>query len=159
VTYAEGATEPALQNDAGQELEDGSAHSLSRDEAAADKAGDHSLAESSSVSGDSDLADPRRAAEEPFDASVEEEEPAEAEEEPAAETAHRSKSRRSRSRRSKSSSRKQEQAAALERERRRQRAVIDIKKKYGKNAIIKGMNLEEGATAMDRNRQIGGHKA
>jgi DNA polymerase V len=55
--------------------------------------------------------------------------------------------------------RKQEQAAALERERRRQRAVIDIKKKYGKNAIIKGMNLEEGATAMDRNRQIGGHKA
>ena len=46
-----------------------------------------------------------------------------------------------------------------ERERRRQQAVIGIKKKYGKNAIIKGMNLEEGATAMDRNRQIGGHKA
>ena len=44
-------------------------------------------------------------------------------------------------------------------ERRRQQAVIEIKKKYGKNAIIKGMNLEEGATAMDRNRQIGGHKA
>ena len=49
--------------------------------------------------------------------------------------------------------------AALERERRRQKAVIHIKKKYGKNAIVKGMNLEEGATAMDRNRQIGGHKA
>ena len=55
--------------------------------------------------------------------------------------------------------RKEEAAAALEREKRRQRAVIHIKKKYGKNAIIKGMNLEEGATAMDRNRQIGGHKA
>jgi len=49
--------------------------------------------------------------------------------------------------------------AALERERRRQKAVIRLKKKYGKNAIVKGMNLEEGATAMDRNRQIGGHKA
>ena len=55
--------------------------------------------------------------------------------------------------------RKEEAAAALEREKRRQRAVIHIKKKFGKNAIIKGMNLEEGATAMDRNRQIGGHKA
>ena len=55
--------------------------------------------------------------------------------------------------------RREEEDAVLERERRRQRAVIGIKKKYGKNAIIKGMNLEEGATAMDRNRQIGGHKA
>ena len=55
--------------------------------------------------------------------------------------------------------RREEENAALERERRRQQAVIGIKKKYGKNAIIKGMNLEEGATAMDRNRQIGGHKA
>ena len=45
------------------------------------------------------------------------------------------------------------------REHRRQQAVLEIKHKYGKNAIIKGMNLEEGATAMDRNRQIGGHKA
>ena len=34
-----------------------------------------------------------------------------------------------------------------------------LKKKYGKNAILKGMNLEEGATAVDRNGQIGGHKA
>ena len=55
--------------------------------------------------------------------------------------------------------RREEEDAALEREKRRQKAVIQIKKKYGKNAIIKGMNLEDGATAMDRNRQIGGHKA
>ena len=40
-----------------------------------------------------------------------------------------------------------------------QQAVLDIKKKYGKNAILKGMNLEESATAKDRNSQIGGHKA
>ena len=40
-----------------------------------------------------------------------------------------------------------------------QRAVIGIKKKYGKNAILKGMNLQEGATAKERNGQIGGHKA
>ena len=40
-----------------------------------------------------------------------------------------------------------------------QQAVLDIKKKYGKNAIIKGMNLEEGATTLQRNDQIGGHKA
>ena len=46
-----------------------------------------------------------------------------------------------------------------QREKRRQQAVIEIKKKFGKNAILKGMNLEEGATARDRNRQIGGHKA
>lgn len=48
---------------------------------------------------------------------------------------------------------------ARERERRLQSAMLEIKKKYGKNAILKGMNLEEGATAKDRNRQIGGHKA
>ncbi len=47
----------------------------------------------------------------------------------------------------------------LEREKRRQKAVLDIRKKYGKNAIVKGMNLQEGATAMERNGQIGGHKA
>lgn len=45
------------------------------------------------------------------------------------------------------------------REKRRQQAVLTIKKKFGKNAILKGMNLEEGATAKDRNSQIGGHKA
>ena len=55
--------------------------------------------------------------------------------------------------------RKEQQAEELNREKRRQRAVLTIKKKYGKNAIVKGMNLEEGATAMDRNGQIGGHKA
>ncbi|MBQ3504983.1 MAG: DNA methylase [Oscillospiraceae bacterium] len=46
-----------------------------------------------------------------------------------------------------------------EREKRRQQALLTIRKKYGKNAILKGMNLEEGATARDRNAQIGGHKA
>jgi len=40
-----------------------------------------------------------------------------------------------------------------------QHAMLDIKKKYGKNAILKGMNLQEGATMQERNRQIGGHKA
>lgn len=39
-----------------------------------------------------------------------------------------------------------------------QKAMIDIKKKYGKNSILKGMNLQEGATTIDRNKQIGGHK-
>lgn len=47
----------------------------------------------------------------------------------------------------------------LKKEKQMQMAVLDIKKKYGKNAIIKGMNLQNGATAIDRNRQIGGHKA
>ena len=46
-----------------------------------------------------------------------------------------------------------------EREKRMQKAMLDIKKKFGKNAILKGMNLEEGATTMERNKQIGGHKA
>ena len=45
------------------------------------------------------------------------------------------------------------------RERRRQEAVLTIQKRYGKNAVLKGMNLEKGATARDRNRQIGGHRA
>ena len=53
----------------------------------------------------------------------------------------------------------EEEAADTEREKRRQQAMLSIKKKYGKNAILKGMNLEEGATARDRNAQIGGHKA
>ena len=44
------------------------------------------------------------------------------------------------------------------RERRRQEAIIAIKKKYGKNAILKGMNFDDGATAIERNRQVGGHK-
>ncbi len=49
--------------------------------------------------------------------------------------------------------------AGLVREKQAQKAVLNIKKKFGSNAILKGMNLEEGATAQDRNRQIGGHKA
>ena len=48
---------------------------------------------------------------------------------------------------------------ALDRERKIQEAVLTIKKKYGKSAILKGMNLEEGATTKERNSQIGGHKA
>lgn len=47
----------------------------------------------------------------------------------------------------------------LEREKNMQKAVLDIKKKYGKNAILKGMNFEEGATTIARNGQVGGHKA
>ena len=47
----------------------------------------------------------------------------------------------------------------LEKEKKLQRAMLDIKKKYGKNAVLKGMNLQEGATARNRNGQIGGHKA
>ena len=46
----------------------------------------------------------------------------------------------------------------MKRERQLQTALIDIKKKHGKNSILKGMNFEEGATAKDRNSQIGGHK-
>ena len=53
----------------------------------------------------------------------------------------------------------EEEEAQLEREKRRQQAVLSIRKKFGKNAILKGMNYEEGATTRDRNGQIGGHKA
>ena len=52
-----------------------------------------------------------------------------------------------------------EERAQLEREKRRQRAVVLIKGKYGKNAILKGTNFMDGATMRDRNRQIGGHLA
>ena len=52
-----------------------------------------------------------------------------------------------------------EEEKALTREKKMQEAVIEIKKKFGKNAVLKGMNLEEGATTASRNRQIGGHKA
>ena len=54
--------------------------------------------------------------------------------------------------------REQEQAA-LAKERKMQEAMLSIKNKFGKNAILKGMNLEDGATAKDRNAQIGGHRA
>jgi DNA polymerase V len=54
---------------------------------------------------------------------------------------------------------KEAENAALARERRMQKAVVEIKARYGKNAILKGMNLQEGATAKDRNSQVGGHRA
>ena len=54
---------------------------------------------------------------------------------------------------------KGDEEAELAREKKMQQAMLEIKKKHGKNAILKGMNLEEGATTVDRNKQIGGHKA
>lgn len=53
----------------------------------------------------------------------------------------------------------QAQDEALAREKRVQETLLSIKKKYGNNAIVLGMSLEEGATARERNQQIGGHKA
>lgn len=46
----------------------------------------------------------------------------------------------------------------LSKEKKLQEAMLSVKKKFGKNAILKGMNLQEGATTIERNRQIGGHK-
>lgn len=54
---------------------------------------------------------------------------------------------------------REKENAESEREKRMQNTILNIKKKFGKNAILKGMNLQEGATAKDRNNQIGGHKA
>ena len=54
---------------------------------------------------------------------------------------------------------KEREDASLEKEKRRQQAVLTIRKRFGKNAILKGMNYQEGATTRDRNAQIGGHKA
>ena len=54
---------------------------------------------------------------------------------------------------------REQEKAELEREKKMQEAMLHIKKKFGKNAILKGMNLEDGATAKGRNSQIGGHKA
>ena len=48
---------------------------------------------------------------------------------------------------------------ALEREKKIQRAMQEVRLRYGPNAVFKGMNLLEGATTLERNRQIGGHKA
>ena len=53
----------------------------------------------------------------------------------------------------------EEENARLAKERRLQEAMLSVKKKYGKNAILKGMNLQEGAMTIERNYQIGGHKA
>ena len=54
---------------------------------------------------------------------------------------------------------RQEEQAKLDKERRMQEAQLNIKKRFGKNAILRGLNFEEGATAKERNKQIGGHKA
>lgn len=54
---------------------------------------------------------------------------------------------------------KEKDGKSLEKERKIQEAMLAIRGKYGKNAILKGINLEEGATGRERNRQIGGHKA
>lgn len=53
----------------------------------------------------------------------------------------------------------EEEKMRYSKEKMEQNAIISIHKKYGGNAIIKGVSLEEGATAAERNRQIGGHKA
>jgi len=54
---------------------------------------------------------------------------------------------------------RKEERKQLEKEKKIQHAIIDIQKKYGKNALLKGMNFEEGAMTRERNGQIGGHKA
>ena len=56
-------------------------------------------------------------------------------------------------------SQKEVEEAEFAREKQMQNAMLEIKKKHGKNAILKGMNLKDGATTIDRNCQIGGHKA
>lgn len=55
--------------------------------------------------------------------------------------------------------REKEESIHLEKEKKLQHTMLNIKKKFGKNAILKGTNLQEGATTKDRNEQIGGHKA
>lgn len=55
--------------------------------------------------------------------------------------------------------RRADEVKLLKKEKKKQKAIIDIKNKFGKNAILKGMSFEDGATAKDRNSQIGGHKA
>ncbi len=54
---------------------------------------------------------------------------------------------------------KSEEKKILDRERQIQKTILSLKKKFGKNAVLKGMNLEEGATTIGRNGQIGGHRA
>lgn len=54
---------------------------------------------------------------------------------------------------------REEKKKELQKEKQLQKAMLEIKKKYGKNAILKGISYEEGATARERNGQIGGHKA
>ena len=54
---------------------------------------------------------------------------------------------------------KEAEKEQLTREKKMQRAILDVKKRYGKNALLRGVDLEEGATAISKNKQIGGHKA
>ena len=54
---------------------------------------------------------------------------------------------------------KEAEEETLQKEQRMQEVLLNIKQKYGKNAILRGLNFEEGATAIERNKQIGGHKA
>ena len=54
---------------------------------------------------------------------------------------------------------KQKEQEDIKEEKQIQKVILDIKNKYGKNAILKGMNLEKGATARERNQEIGGHNA
>ena len=55
--------------------------------------------------------------------------------------------------------RRKQEKARLAKEKRQMQAALEIKKRFGKNAILRGMNLEEGAKTVERNNQIGGHKA
>ena len=55
--------------------------------------------------------------------------------------------------------RRREEAAADDREKRIQQATLLLQSKFGKNAILKGTNLKEGATTIERNGQVGSHKA
>ena len=54
---------------------------------------------------------------------------------------------------------KEDENRLIKKEKSLQKAVMDIEEKYGKNAILKGMNLEDGATSVERNNQVGGHRA
>ena len=54
---------------------------------------------------------------------------------------------------------REEEEVALLREKNIQLAILNIKKKYGKNAILKGTNFGKGAMTIERNKQVGGHKA
>lgn len=54
---------------------------------------------------------------------------------------------------------KEKEEKALQNEKNMQKAIIELKNRYGKNAVLRGMNLEEGATTISRNSTIGGHKA
>lgn len=54
---------------------------------------------------------------------------------------------------------REEEEKVLYKERKLQEAMLEVKRKYGKNAMLKGMNLQEGAMSIERNKQIGGHKA